>query len=114
MNLIMRGFHTALEPLRYKVPVKNYNSHSVNAATGAGETLGLIDRFRHRRRVIRAERELSKLSDETLRDIGVERGNIPDIVGKLMNVPVEKSAVAQRTEDDRKHDDFPLTGGAAA
>ena len=41
--------------------------------------MNLINRFKRSRRIHRAIRELSELNDDTLRDIGIERGNIGSI-----------------------------------
>ena len=93
MNFIMKGFHTALEPLRYAPPVTTYHQDDLENT----DALGLIESIKYRRRVRRAIRELSRLSNETLKDIGVERGNIPEIVAETMR----KSALAHGT--NRRH-----------
>lgn len=113
MNLITRTIHMALEPLRYNAPAKKRNKHAL-AGSGAEEKMGLIERLRYRRRVNLAIHELSRLSDDTLKDIGVERGNIPDIVAGLIEVPAGKSTPSYGAERVREHDNCALTGGAAA
>ena len=90
MNFIMKGIHTALEPLRYAPSVTTYHQDDL----GNADARGFIESIKYRRRVRRAIRELSKLSNETLKDIGVERGNIPEIVAETMR----KSALAHVTD----------------
>ena len=46
--------------------------------------MNFIDSIKRRRKLNRAVRELSALSNETLRDIGIERGNIPQLVAQMM------------------------------
>ena len=70
-----------MEPLRYAPSVATHSSGSRERPSGIG---GMIWSLRHRRRVQRAIRELSSLSNATLEDIGIERGNIPDIVEEMM------------------------------
>ena len=44
----------------------------------------LINRIKRRHQINRTIRELSDLSDETLKDIGIERGNIAKLVENRM------------------------------
>lgn len=74
--------------------------------------MNIISKIKHRRRINRAVRELSALSNETLRDIGVERANIAHLVEQMMrDEMVPGTAAVQRSVKGRHH---PLPDGAAA
>lgn len=76
--------------------------------------MNLINRIKHRRNVKRAIRELSALSNETLRDIGIERGNIAELVEQLMSVDVEYISKVGATQLSSSRQDYHVTGGATA
>ncbi len=111
MNLIMRGIHAAIEPFRYRAPPLEHDTHGANGSSGAN---GLISSLKHRRRVNRAIHELSRLSNATLKDIGVERGNIPQLVEEMMKDPA--SSLKNRESGEHKNTgvNYQVRGGATA
>jgi|GEM_PF-3275227 len=111
MNLIMRGIHAAIEPFRYRAPLIKRDTHSTNGSSGAN---GLISSFKHRRRVNRAIHELSRLSNATLKDIGVERGNIPQLVEAMMKNPVNSLKNRESGEHKNAAVNYRVRGGATA
>ena len=111
MNFIMKGIHAALEPLRYAAPVAVHHPGGAERAAG---TTGLIDRIKYRRKVRRTVLELSALSDAMLKDIGIERGNIPALVEETLRAPAKKPLEARNTGDEHMPADYPIAGGAAA
>jgi len=110
MNVITRSFQMAFEPL--------WNKHSrVTTAPGAHGRVSkfeqLINKINHRRRVNRAIRELDDLNDDVLKDIGIVRGNIPELVDQMMASHTEpepgqksESSVSTRTA-------YPVVDGVA-
>ena len=106
MNFIMKGVHAALEPLRYTPVVATHHAGTNQRPAGVG---GLLWSLGHRRRVRRAIRELNSLSDATLKDIGVERGNIANVVEEML-----EPAPLPHKRSESPDTDYSLTGGAAA
>lgn len=75
--------------------------------------MSLINTIKHRRKVNHAIRELSLLSNETLRDIGIERGNIPQMVEQMMAEDAKLSKM-KHNRHESAHPVYGLTDGAAA
>ena len=73
--------------------------------------MNLITRINRRRRINRAIRELAALNDDTLKDIGVERGNIADLVEAMIDGQIDHRAFSARQEGFRR---FRVTGEAVA
>lgn len=111
MNLIMRGIHAAIEPFRYQAPSLQNDTHGANGSSGAN---GLISSLKHRRRVNRAIHELSRLSNATLNDIGVERGNIPQLAEEMMKEPASSSKKREAGEYKDTGVNYQFRGGATA
>lgn len=74
---------TVDSPIGVEVSIAAYQA--VDAlVTGGARLAGAIARWRNRRRAIG---ELSRLSDHMLKDIGVARGDIRDVVDGLLDAP---------------------------
>ena len=109
MNFIIKGIHAAVEPLRYTPTVATHRTAGTERPSGAG---ALIRALGHRYRLRRTIRELDSLSDATLKDIGIERGNIPALVEEML---LAESAPQTLRKTSKAHAaDYPATGGAAA
>ena len=109
MNFSIKGIHAAVEPLRYTPTVATHRPVGTERPSGPG---ALIRALVHRYRVWRTTRELDSLSDATLKDIGIERGNIPAIVEEML---LSESAPRTPRKISEAHAaDYPATGGAAA
>ena len=75
----------------------------------------LVNRIHRRIRINRVVRELSALNDDILRDIGVERGNIHELVEQM----VDANTRANMTTDTLRREPFVhpglhVRGGATA
>ena len=75
----------------------------------------LVNRIHRRIRINRVVRELSALNDDILRDIGVERGNISELVEQM----VDANTRANMTTDTLRREPFVhprlhVRGGATA
>ena len=73
--------------------------------------LTLAANLRHRRRVRRAIREMAALNNDTLRDIGIERGNIPQLVESMM---AKQGPAGSEVPVATKDTDIALRDGAPA
>jgi uncharacterized protein YjiS (DUF1127 family) len=79
----MKGIHAVLEPFGYSTfPAP----HTGGAERGPGVGR-MVETIKRRRRANRIIRVLSALSDDTLKDIGIERSNIPMIAESLLDIP---------------------------
>lgn len=77
--------------------------------------MNIINRIKHRREINRAIRELSALSNETLRDIGIERGNIVELVEQqMMQADAVHVAKAEAARQESLHRDYQLPRAATA
>lgn len=72
--------------------------------------MNLLHKLNRRRRINKAVRELMELNDETLRDIGIERGDIHDLVVKMIDAANGQDANARTGKAHPIH----VTSGAPA
>ena len=76
------------DPIGAEVSIAAYQAIDA-LVTGAARLAGPFTRWQKRRRAVA---ELSRLSDHMLRDIGIERGEIRDVVDGLLNAPKVRPA----------------------
>lgn len=76
--------------------------------------MNLVYRIQRRLKVNRAIRELSLLDDTILLDIGVERGNIAEIVKKSIGSKNGRIVKAEPVVSGNVSDNYHVPGGAAA
>lgn len=80
--------------------------------------MNLINRIKRRRQINRAMRELSNLNDQTLADIGIERGNIAALVEEMIDSKARPTMVAvereQRAPEHVTEHAYRVTTGATA
>ena len=76
--------------------------------------MNLLYRIQRRLKVNRSIRELSLLDDAILLDIGVERGNIAEIVKKSIDSKNGRIVKADPVVSGNVSDNYHVPGGAAA
>ena len=76
--------------------------------------MNLLYRIQRRLKVNRSIRELSVLDDAILLDIGVERGNIAEIVKKSIDSKNGRIVKADPVVSGNISDNYHVPGGAAA
>ena len=95
MNVISKSFHLPSDALRTFGVSQDRQAYASDRSVWAR----LLTRFQRHRQIRLNIRELSRLSDETLRDIGIERGNIERLVIETINSgSLGTSAKAARNE----------------
>ena len=109
MNVITRSFQMAFEPLCNKQPRKATSPDTPARDSGFGR---LVNAIKHRRRVNRAIRELNILNDDVLKDIGVERGSIPELAAQLMASQTKPDVIPESASSVSTHTDYPVVDGA--
>jgi uncharacterized protein YjiS (DUF1127 family) len=109
MNVITRSFQMAFEPIWNKQPRE---ATSLNTPARDSVFGRLVNAIKHRRRVNRAIRELNILNDDVLKDIGVERANIPELVGQLMASQTKPEVKQKSVSSASTHTDHPVADGA--
>lgn len=76
--------------------------------------MNLIYRIQRRLRINRTVRELSRLDDSVLLDIGIERGNIAEMAEASMDSKYGQAAKAGPVMLGSTSNNYRLPGGAAA
>lgn len=75
----------------------------------------LVNRINRRLKINRAVRELSVLNDDILRDIGIERGNIHELVEKMVDAGASRAMKVETARHEHIADtDIHARAGAAA
>ena len=73
--------------------------------------MNMVHRIHRRLKVNRAVRELSRLDNGTLLDIGIERGNITELVESMID---SNSRIAAKAVHENVIHNYPVHGGAVA
>ena len=77
--------------------------------------MNIIDRIKRRSRIDRTVRELSSLEDKMLLDIGIERGNIAEMVEKMVDSNAAGSKrPLERHEQALQPAGYQISSGATA
>ena len=76
--------------------------------------MNIIDRIKRRRRINRSIRELSRLEDKMLLDIGIERGNIAELVEKMIDSHAVSKRPLEQYEKARQPAGYQVSSGATA
>lgn len=76
--------------------------------------MNLVYRIQRRLRIKRTVRELSRLDDNVLLDIGIERGNIAEMVEASMDPKYGHAAYAGPAMYGSTSNNYHLPGGAVA
>ena len=70
--------------------------------------------IRRRYQINQAVRELSRLDDDILQDIGIDRANIAETVERMIDTRAAQSMDTKRTEAGYATTNYTAAGGAAA
>jgi len=70
--------------------------------------------IRRRYQINRAVRELSRLDNDILQDIGIDRANITDTVEKMIDARAVQSVDTKPARTGYAHPNYTAAGGAAA
>ena len=73
----------------------------------------ILDRIKRRRRINGAIQELSSLEDRMLLDIGIERGNIAELVEKVIDGNTDRKRPVERNEPVQQPG-YQVSSGAIA
>jgi uncharacterized protein YjiS (DUF1127 family) len=76
--------------------------------------MNLLQRIQRRLRINRSIRELSRLDNSILLDIGIERGNIAEIVEASVDSKYVQTTNAGPVVHGNVSNDYHVPGGAAA
>ena len=77
--------------------------------------MNLLYRIKRRHQINRAVRQLSSLSDQILLDIGVERGNIAELVEQMIDSNISSNVKVVPAQGERvRQKDYQVTSGATA